>query len=145
MTRFALRFVRERIPERPEGYYEDCVSRGRIVGEEIEFEDDVYQELLAKYSGGFIRFTLAQKLSNFVGTVGRWAAAGAPVVSKAELAWRGAICMACPHWRAEEAFPRCEICGCGDLKHELQTAVCPIGKWAVQEGCGEGAAGPQNR
>src|SRR4051812_17205249 len=108
MTRFALRYVKERILERPEGNYEDVVSRGRIVGEvgeEIEFEDEVYQELLAKYSGGFIRFTLAQKLSNFVGTVGRWAAAGAPVVSKEELALRGAICLACPHWRAEAAFP----------------------------------------
>lgn len=47
--RFALKFILEKAKCRPDGYVEDCLACGRIVGDEIEFEDKDYAALCGKY------------------------------------------------------------------------------------------------
>ena len=53
MRRILLEHIRLVHP-RPEGYYEDVISRGRIDGEVVFIEERDYQELRAKYKGGRI-------------------------------------------------------------------------------------------
>jgi hypothetical protein len=37
---------------RPEGYYEDCISKGTIVGEFLEISSEEYYKLVQKYRPG---------------------------------------------------------------------------------------------
>jgi hypothetical protein len=129
MTRFALHFIYARVTERPAGYVEQMLAAGRVVGDTIEFDDATYNALARKYQGSTVRWTLAQKVANFAATVGAWGAAGCPVVDQSTLEARATRCFSCPHWLAEAVFPRCEVCGCSELKQELKTAKCPIGRW----------------
>lgn len=56
--------------------------------------------------------------------LGRWAAAGLPVVSLEVARAREAVCAACPH-RRPGLMVRCSLCGCGRAKLLLGTERCP--------------------
>lgn len=75
----------------------------------------------------------AELAANFFGALGRWVAAGLPVVSEATHRGRMAACRACPHWDelARAGLGKCRApgCGCTRLKHWLATETCPLGQW----------------
>jgi predicted RNase H-like nuclease len=45
----ALAGLKEKAKERPEGYYEDAVSRGKIVGEFLLIDGEELKKLVEKY------------------------------------------------------------------------------------------------
>lgn len=48
-TKFSLNAIRKNIPYRPEGYYEDVISRGTVVGDYLELDQKDAFELINKY------------------------------------------------------------------------------------------------
>jgi hypothetical protein len=48
-VRILLCEIERRAAERPPGYVEDVLSRGMVVGDELELSEEAYRELVAKY------------------------------------------------------------------------------------------------
>lgn len=134
MPRFGLHFIVDRVPERPAGYYQDVISRGIIIGEEIEFTEEAYNELCAKY-GSPVEYSLQEIITNFAGTVLEWKKAGCPTVSEETLKARADKCRGsvdrdpCIHWRGSHLIARCDLCKCTKLKLAMATTQCPIKNW----------------
>lgn len=124
---------------RPEGYVEDVISRGRIEGDVLFLEDGVYVELTWKYSPpkpAEYDFgpTTATKAVNALGAFGRVARAAVKreqiKVSSEEQSRRMAICHACVGPDGHFNGRTCDLCGCVvNWKTKLATEKCPIGKW----------------
>lgn len=51
MIRYRTKQIADASLQRPVGFLEDVLSRGKITGEWIEFDDETYRELVAKYRG----------------------------------------------------------------------------------------------
>lgn len=66
---------------------------------------------------------LKKRVASFFLSMGKWVMAGGPVVSDEVLLDRREQCRRCPNWNAPAA--RCEVCGCGEIKHLLATEQCP--------------------
>lgn len=77
--------------------------------------------------------TLAELASNFSTALGKWIAAGVPVVSQSLYEARAAACAACHLWDAEAraGLGKCNApgCGCTMFKRWLATERCPLGEW----------------
>lgn len=82
--------------------------------------------------------TPVEMAANFAAAVGRWVAAGAPVVSAEVYAARATACEACELWdgAARMGLGKCRApgCGCTTFKRWLATERCkhPEGsRWSV--------------
>ena len=51
MIRYRTKQIADASLQRPPGFLEDVLSRGKIEGEWIEFDDKTYAELMTKYRG----------------------------------------------------------------------------------------------
>jgi hypothetical protein len=122
--RIPIQDVLERAKERPPGYFEDVMLRGRVDGQEIELEEAAFKALARKYSDpSFLR-----KVASAADAGLNWALQGFPVVTNEQHATRMALCQACEFWEAG-LVDRCTKCGCSSLKLWLATEQCPVGKW----------------
>lgn len=54
-TRIALSVIRERAAVMPEGYYEFCLSKGSVEGDQLVLTVDAYNEIAAEYAAGLHR------------------------------------------------------------------------------------------
>ena len=72
----------------------------------------------------------AGQLFSYVQAQARWVAAGSPVPTPEELAFREEQCHTCPKWDKEK--DGCKVCGCGidggslDCKRRMSTEECPL-------------------
>lgn len=72
--------------------------------------------------------TLLKMLRNFSRDLKKFAAAGAPHVTKAEYENRVETCLGCEHLQRNK---RCGLCGCViEVKAAWATADCPDGRWS---------------
>jgi hypothetical protein len=141
-VRLTIRNIRNAIPERAEGYYDDVLSQGTIVGDELEITPEAYLALKQKYEvlPQPSPLPLKEKLKNLAAASVRWIQYGLPVVDQKTLEERAAICQGaegrpqCDFWLSTRAIPQCAICGCGGVKHELASERCPMGKWEAVKG-----------
>lgn len=73
--------------------------------------------------------TTLELAANFAGAVGRWSAAGFPVVSAEVCASRADACDGCELWdaKARLGLGKCRApgCGCTSLKRWLASERCP--------------------
>jgi hypothetical protein len=51
MTRIPINHIMARAQDRQPGYVDECLSLGRVTGDCVEFDDEVYRSLVAKYRG----------------------------------------------------------------------------------------------
>ena len=74
----------------------------------------------------------AEQAKSLGSSLGKWVAAGLPVVEEKKLNQRIAICHACSMWD-EKGFGgtgSCKKCGCStQAKLRMDSEVCPEGKW----------------
>lgn len=140
--RLTLRNIRNAIPERAEGYYEEVLACGTIVCDELEITDEAYLALKQKYDAlpQPSPLPLREKLKNLAAAAARWVKYGLPIVDQKTLEERAAKCQGtedrpqCAFWLSDRTIPQCAICGCGGVKHELATESCPMGKWEALKG-----------
>lgn len=119
-----LSVIKSNAVHRPEGYYEDVIAHGRVVGgTTLELDEVEYQKLCRKYRPQMPSFY--EMTHNFVGAMTEWVQAGFPVVSNDQFTDRLEACEQCQFWLGN----RCSKCGCFKLKMWLKTEICPIGKW----------------
>lgn len=133
--------IKNKAGERPEGYVEDVLSKGVIVGNFLEIQPLVYKRLLEKYAPHTPMPPskccnqmppLATQLKNVVGAAGRVVEAslrGQGVLADPQtVERRQSVCSGCEFWVAEKK--RCSVCGCRtEYKLRLLTEKCPKGKW----------------
>lgn len=134
--------LRAKAKERPEGYVEDVIAHGTVVGQVLEITPEQYQLLLDKYNkegkiqpsccGSKAMPALSTQAKNALQAAGR--VVGAAVTGKAVFATpevvaaRQAVCDSCEFWVKEKK--RCSVCGCRtDAKLKLATESCPKSKW----------------
>lgn len=118
-----LSHIQDMARHRPPGYYEDVLSRGRVVGSDLVIQDDQYQKLCRKYRPSMPKFS--ELANNFIASVSGWVSAGFPVVDNDTYTQRYETCLKCRFW----AGTRCSKCGCFQVKMWLETERCPIGEW----------------
>jgi len=132
-----LAHIHVRAAERPEGYVEDVLSKGRVDGDFLEIDDVAYAGLVEKYQGGvlFPEPTLRDVLVNASTALARFIKAGCPVLSQEDIHRRSAVCTGkhearpCSEWSTDGLYAHCALCGCSKLKMWLATEKCPLGKW----------------
>lgn len=148
-----LNVLKDVAKTRPEGYYQDVTSHGKVVGAYLEIDPPAYKHLLQKYSGpegnverksccgktlqsGSLNTgsfpPLVQQMRNAIGAVSRLGGAivhGNQVkATEEEVAKRQAICDGCEYYAKDSQ--RCQKCGCFlKIKIKLETEHCPIQKW----------------
>lgn len=72
--------------------------------------------------------TVLKMMRNFAKDLKKFAAAGAPHVTKAEYEDRVTTCTQCEHFLRNK---RCGLCGCViEVKAAWATADCPDGRWS---------------
>lgn len=65
--RISLKWLKIRAKTSPEGYYEDAISRGKIIGDELELSEEDYRRLVAKYRGaGDVVAVLAMPIAKVI-------------------------------------------------------------------------------
>jgi len=91
---------------------------------------------IPNYTGDLPEPNAAEMAVNFTKAMGKWIAAGVPVVTEAQYAERAAICAGCELWdgKANLGLGKCKApgCGCTKFKRWLGSEVCkhPAGsKW----------------
>lgn len=125
--RIPLAHLHERAPQRPAGYVEEVLSRGRVIGDELELTDETWRDLVEKFRPR--EPTLMEMAGNFAKATAQFVMAGMPVCSQEQFKARRAVCDACPEWMKDAAIPHCRRCGCAGLKLWLVTERCPLDKW----------------
>jgi hypothetical protein len=128
MIKLALSQIEKNKSNRPEGYYEDVVSSGKVDGEYLLIENDAFVALANKYRP---KVEPPKPIENLAKSMKNWAKAGFKTVNKAEYEKRLKICRSCEFWneQANYSLGRCEKCKCTKMKLKLATESCPIGKW----------------
>jgi hypothetical protein len=122
--KISLEYLREVSHQKPEGYYDDVVSRGTIDGDVLTVESHDYDELRKKYSPQLP--SAGTQAKNVVGAIGKSVMNPKPV-STEERERRLGICNSCEFLIEGK---RCEKCGCYvNWKTRLEAWHCPIGKW----------------
>lgn len=144
VTRLRLSRVLAAAPERPAGYVEDVMSRGRVDGEWLELPDEAHAELRAKYRPVSTQPVIERPLPSSGRMVKNFAKAatgeavarvlGKNVVSDEEIDRRLSICRAClpPDGWYRASDERCSHpdCGCWlRRKAAWRGQSCPIKKW----------------
>ena len=128
---------------RPNGYFEDVLSKGIVDGNILTIPDGEYKKLVEKYSPGkpVVEASccgkqampkLTTQLKNVAVSAKRTIGnivSGAPVLATEELvSKRREICENCEFWNAVKK--KCSICGCyTNAKIRLKAEKCPKGKW----------------
>ena len=151
--KISLKLLKEYSSKRPDGYYDDVVSKGRIEGSYLEITPSAYNALLQRYNNQTTiqnvlnnvipllkRESCCSKsmpsvpvqLSNVIGAmvrVGENIINNKPVlISDIDRDKRLEICGTCEHYNIEKK--RCSICGCKmSIKVALSSEKCPNGKW----------------
>ena len=152
---FSLEYLKERAKSKPKGYYEDMVSHGKIVGDQLEIHRDALSKLFYKYNGrnppkvfgpktsegpdDFQDFmkenesspTVVQMSKNFVSAMAEAAKTGFKKVTTQQHSDRMVICNSCKFWdgKARLGMGKCLKCGCTGAKQWLASSKCPIGLW----------------
>lgn len=108
---------------KPDGYYEDVLSRGHIEGDYLILSDTAYEELKVKYDPEHVG--LSAMIGNFAKAITTWARRGFPVVTLDQFHGRLNTCRGCAEWTGLT----CKRCGCSGLKLWLATEKCPLNKW----------------
>lgn len=137
VIRTTLEQIALRAKERPKGYYEDVIARGRINGEWIEFDSATWEELKRKYRGEPPELpTLDVLARNFWRAVGWWIVNGMPVTWPWQFRARLRQCQTnqCGDWMGDRVIARCAACGCTGLKLWLASERCPKGFWKAVRG-----------
>lgn len=135
--RLPLEQIHRKAAQRPPGYAEDVISKGRVEGTTLVLDDDAYLELVRKYRGAppkafnYPEPSLLDLARNFSLAVANFVKAGCPVVDELELVHRRETCYGCDKWKPQGLYARCALCGCSKLKLWLRTERCPLGKWKV--------------
>jgi hypothetical protein len=126
MHKIALQGLRKNASKRPLGYYESIVARGRVEGDVLFLEDDVYAELKKKYATKRKLPSVGAQAVSIFGAAGKALLNPKPVSSE-ERERRLAICNACEFLIDGK---RCQKCGCHvNWKSRLEAWHCPVGKW----------------
>jgi hypothetical protein len=128
MIKIALSQIEANKANRPEGYFENVVSSGKIEGDFVMLKSDVFVALANKYRP---KAEPSKPIENFAKSMKRWAKAGFKTVDESEYAKRLKICRSCEFWNemANYSLGRCEKCKCTKMKLKLATESCPISKW----------------
>jgi hypothetical protein len=128
MVKLALIQIEKNKTKRPNGYYEDVVSSGKVEGEHLILENDVFVTLANKYR---TKVEPKKPIQNFARSMKNWAKAGFKTVSEDKYKERLKICRSCDFWseKANYSLGRCEKCKCTKMKLKLATESCPIDKW----------------
>jgi hypothetical protein len=133
--RIPLENLAARAKERPEGYLEDVLGRGKVDGDELELSDEAFQELVKRYATVIAELPkFWEMISNFEEAMIGWAKSGFKTASKEEFKRRITVCSVCPNYKKAlelEAFPYCSACGCSGFKPHLATVDCPLGLWSA--------------
>lgn len=124
MIRVRVKDVEAQAARRPAGYVADVLSRGRVADGWVEWEEDIWRELVERYADHTLP-DVGRMVAGLGWALARWAAAGFAVVSAEDYAARRAACRRCMHWKAG-LVGRCAICGCTALKPWLATERCPL-------------------
>lgn len=145
--RIKLEAIRVAAGNRPEGYYEDVVSKGEIQGEDLVITGSELRKLKDKYDPTWRkaatltvnvpgRPSILDMSAGLVATLAGWAAKGFPIRSREEIDAIAMQCLACNHWdrKALGGNGNCSICRCSELKWWLATSRCPIDKWRSTTG-----------
>lgn len=135
--RAPLAYVHEAARVRAPGFASALLAVSVPAGDEVLIKKADWHRLTREYQAPSIAVppepTVAELATNFVGAMGRWAAAGFPTVSSEAYAARAAVCDACVHWDGAARFGlgKCAApgCGCTSTKRWLTTEKCPLGKW----------------
>jgi hypothetical protein len=125
---------------------EKLISIGKINGEALEVDRDVYIE---NRRNGNIVFdnenTVVSKkktvpnnpnvIANFTKSMTTWAGGGFKKVQQHVYENRLSICRKCEFWQENGNFGmgKCLKCGCGRGKHWLPHEQCPIGLWGKEQ------------
>lgn len=137
--RINIEAIKNKAKERPEGYVEDVLSQGVVVGNFLEIEALKYKKLLDKYAPNTPMPAakccnqmppVATQLKNAANAAGRVVGAlvrGEGVLApQDEVERRKGICGGCQFLNGN----RCSKCGCFySRKVQLLTEKCPIGLW----------------
>ncbi len=138
MKRIKLSQIASKARTRPEGYVEYVLSLGKIVGDFLELEDHVFNEIRKKYREETPKDPKPEEMvRNFSLAMGKWIKAGFKVVDQEKHNARAAICQGneltpkCDFWEpgARLGMGKCKKCGCTKMKLWLATEKCPVDKW----------------
>ena len=129
MIRIKIIDLFEAAKNRPENYYNDVLSHGKIVGGVVELEEDKYKMLKQKYGNN------QSKVVKFTQSMATWAGSGFKKVQQHVYEKRLAICRKCQFWeeKGNLGMGKCLKCGCGRGKHWLPHEQCPIGLWGKEQ------------
>lgn len=111
MKKISLAQLRAKAIERPSGYYEDVLSRGKVVGQDVELSAEAWSELAEKYRGqGWLEKIKAEI-----------------ELGKERIEKNKPICAACEYWNAASwlGYGGCTICHCSVLKLGTPGESCP--------------------
>jgi len=136
--RLHLQKIKDAVTSRPEGYYDDVISRGDIVGDFLEISSEALSELREKYrqynsiesSSAPLPplSTMASNLTTSVFAEVKAMLTDVPDIDSEKIASRLSICETCESFT--QPAGRCTLCGCYmNFKTRLKSATCPVGKW----------------
>jgi hypothetical protein len=129
--KFSIKAIKERAKNRPEGYYEDVISGGKIVGDYVEIDHFKAVELVEKYKNYQSMPSTLQMIKNFGKAVSDEVVAisnGKKSINEELSKKRIEICNSCEF--IDKKSKRCTKCGCFlKWKTVWRSQKCPIGKW----------------
>lgn len=142
--RIKIESIKQNASQRPEGYVDDVMSHGQVIGEYLQIDPNAYRELQIKYSTQMVVSgccgqsasaslkmpALRRQMKNAATAVAKAANAaihGNKVMASDELVEkRMNVCKSCEFLKGN----RCTKCGCFyEWKIKLETEKCPMGFW----------------